>query len=157
MTRVDARGAPVSVGERELRILSGRLAAERAVVAAYLFGSQARGAPGPLSDIDLAVWAHPELDRRERWSLHEGLTGKAADALGTDAVQVVILNDAPPLLAHRVLREGRRLADADPTLRVRLETSAIVRYLDTLALREEIGRGLARRLAEGAYGRPRGD
>jgi hypothetical protein len=38
---------------------------------------------------------------------------------------------------------------------VRLETEAIIRYLDTIPLREELGRGLERRLAEGTFGRPR--
>ncbi len=39
--------------------------------------------------------------------------------LGSNAVDVVILNDAPPLLCHRVLRDGVRLlherfGDSDP-------------------------------------------
>ena len=38
------------------------------VAAAYLFGSQARGRPGPLSDVDLAVWASPDLDARQRFA-----------------------------------------------------------------------------------------
>lgn len=65
------------------------------------------------------------------------------------------MNDAPPLLAHRVLRDGSVLADSDPFQRVRFETNAIIRYLDTIPLREEMGRGLRRRLAEGTFGRPR--
>jgi hypothetical protein len=70
-------------------------------------------------------------------------------------VHLIVLNDAPPLLAHRVMRERQLLVDRDPRLRVRLEAEAMLRYLDTIWLREEIGRGLARRIEQGTYGRPR--
>ena len=42
MTRIDP-GPPIVVGERERDALAERFAAEEDVVAAYLFGSQARG------------------------------------------------------------------------------------------------------------------
>jgi hypothetical protein len=54
-----------------------------------------------------------------------------------------------------VIRDGEVLAERSAVTRVRLETEAIIRYLDTIPLREELGRGLERRLADGTYGRPR--
>jgi hypothetical protein len=51
-----------------------------------------------------------------------------------------------------VIRDGELL---DALTRVRLESDAIIRYLDTIPLREEFGRGLERRLAEGTFARPR--
>jgi hypothetical protein len=68
----------------------------------------------------------------------------------------VVLNSAPPLLAQRVIRDGELLAERNAPTRIRLETDAVIRYLDTIPLREELGRGLERRLAEGTFGRPRG-
>ena len=154
MTRIDP-GPPIVVGEREREALAECFAAEEDVVAAYLFGSQARGQAGPLSDVDLAVWLDPSLDRDRRSKRQLDLTGLGTSTLRTNEVQVIVLNDAPPLLTHRVLRDGIVLADSDPFQRVRLETGAIIRYLDTIPLREEMGRGLRRRLAEGTFGRPR--
>ena len=84
------------------------------------------------------------------------MSAQAALLLGTDEVELVVLNGAPPLLAQRVIRDGEVLAERSALARVRLETEAIIRYLDTIPLREELGRGLERRLAEGTFGRPRG-
>ncbi|RLC56366.1 MAG: hypothetical protein DRI80_16390, partial [Chloroflexota bacterium] len=42
------------------------LLARHGVVLAYLFGSQAEGTAGPLSDVDIAVLLGPEVPR-ERW------------------------------------------------------------------------------------------
>jgi uncharacterized protein len=124
------------------------------VVAAYLFGSQARGDAGPLADVDLAVWLD---DQPEPCALSRqlALSAEAGSLLGTDDVELVVLNGAPPLLAQRVIRDGESLAERSALTRVRLENEAIIRYLDAIPLREELGCGLERRLAEGAFGRPR--
>lgn len=89
------------------------------VVAAMLIGSQARGNPGPLSDVDIAVWHDPELDSRDRFDLQVDLAGNAARVLGTDEIDLVLLNHAPPLMRHRAIREGKRLVERDPDERVR--------------------------------------
>jgi len=123
------------------------------VVAAMLIGSQARGTAGPLSDVDVAVWHDPGLDPSERLRLQLDLATRAARALGTDEVDVVLLNRATPLLRHRAIRDARRLVERDRAERVRLETRAILDYLDTAQLRAELGRGLRRRMSEGRFGR----
>jgi hypothetical protein len=123
------------------------------VVAAMLIGSQARGTVGPLSDVDIAVWHEPGLDSRERLNLQLGLARDAGRVLGTDEIDVVMLNHAPPLIRHRAIRDGRRLVERDHDERVRLETRAILDYLDTAPLRTELGRGVRRRMEEGRFGR----
>jgi uncharacterized protein len=126
---------------------------QEGVVAAMLIGSQARGNPGPMSDVDIAVWYDPELDSRDRFDLQLDLVGDAARALGTDEIDLVLLNHAPPLMRHRAIREGKRLVERERDERVRLETRAILDYLDTAPLRAELGRGVRRRLKEGRFGR----
>jgi predicted nucleotidyltransferase len=123
------------------------------VVAAMLIGSQARGTAGPLSDVDIAVWHDPDLDSRARFDLQLDLAGDASRALHTDEVDVVLLNHAPPLMRHRAIRDGKRLVERDHCERVRLETRAILDYLDTAPLRAELGRGVRRRMKEGRFGR----
>ena len=123
------------------------------VVAAMLIGSQARGNPGPLSDVDIAVWHDPGLDSRGSFDLQLSLAGDAGSALGTDEIDVVMLNHAPPLMRHRAIRDGKRLVERDHDERVRLETRAILDYLDTAPLRAELGRGVRRRIREGRFGR----
>ena len=123
------------------------------VAAAYVFGSQARGNPGPLSDVDLGVWAAPGLTGRERFELRLKLAASAQQALGGAAVDLVVLDDASPLLRHRAWRDGELLLDRDPRTRVRDEARALVEFLDTKPLREQTAAGVSNRLAEGRFGR----
>ncbi len=131
----------------------GRAFDREGVVTAMLIGSQARGNPGPLSDVDIAVWHDPDLDSRGRFDLQLSLAGDAGRALGTDEIDIVMLNHAPPLMRHRAIRDGKRLIERDHDERVRLETRAILDYLDTAPLRAELGRGVRRRIREGRFGR----
>lgn len=152
MTKVDERAHVPKLDEAALRRLAEALARE-SVVAGYLIGSQARDTAGPLSDVDLAVWLDPDLPRERRYDERLGLMGAAARAVGTGEVDVVPLNDAPPLLRQRAIRDGRLLVDRDPRQRVRFETAALVEYLDTAPLRQALAAGLRRRFAEGTFGR----
>lgn len=113
--------------------LNAKLAAilwDRKVVFAYLFGSQAKGKVGPLSDIDIAVCVDESVARDERFDLRLEVLGKLTDLFKTDNIDLVVLNDAPPLLAHRVLREGVLLFSKDDRVRLEFETKAVLKYLD---------------------------
>jgi len=153
VTRIDERGPPVVVDDAARARLAAALERD-GVVAAMLFGSQALDSAGPLSDVDIAVWADPGLDRAERFDLRLELIGAATVALRTEEVDLVVLNDAPPLLRHRALRDSVRLVNRDPRCRIRLETRAILDYLDTKPLREVLGAAALSRLSEGRFGRP---
>lgn len=73
---------------------------------AYLFGGAAAGRLRPLSDVDVAVY----LD--EAVAAIEGrleAVGVATANLGTDEVDLVVLNTAPTTLVGRILgQEVRR-------------------------------------------------
>jgi predicted nucleotidyltransferase len=100
------------------------------VVFAYLFGSQARGETGLLSDVDIAIYLSEAVAREQRFDLRLTVLGELSDLLKTDAVDVVVLNDAPPLLTHRILKEGLLLFCADERVRLEFETHAVLKYLD---------------------------
>lgn len=125
----------------------------RGVVAASLIGSQATGRAGPLSDVDVGVWTEPNLSRDQQHELSLRLLNAACDALGTSEVDLVVLNHAPPLLRHRAMRDGVRVIERDHSERVRLETRALLDYLDTAPLRATIARNMQRRIEEGRFGR----
>ena len=88
------------------------------VVAAYLFGSTARGEPTPLSDVDIAVYLN-EPSREARVAAYLGLRRRLAEALANGPVDLVLLNDAPPALAGRIIA-GDLLYAADERERIRL-------------------------------------
>jgi predicted nucleotidyltransferase len=152
VTKIDesAKVPPVDAGARE-RL--GEALDLGGVVAAMLIGSQARGNPGPLSDIDIAYWHDPALDRDERWDLRLALVGAAEETLKTSEVDLVPLNESPPLVQQRAIRDAVTLVERDRDERVRLETRAIINYFDTQPLRDALRRGLKRRIKEGRFGR----
>lgn len=154
MTKVDEKAFVPEIDDDARRRLSEALDKE-GVVAAMLIGSQARGEAGPLSDVDVAVWHEPELDRDQRWDLQVALIGAACEALKTNEVDLAILNEAPPLFQHRAIRDAVRLVERDHDQRVRFETRAILDYLDTKPLRYELKQGVKHRIEEGRFGRSR--
>lgn len=153
VTKIDERAFVPAVGAAEIAKLVAVL--DRAgVVAASLFGSQADGRAGPLSDIDVAVWLEPGLGTQARFHLGLALSAAAARALATDEVDLVVLNDVPPLLAHRVMSRRMMILERDRVGRVRLETQALLQYLDTAPLRKLADQTLRRRFETGSFGRP---
>jgi predicted nucleotidyltransferase len=98
---------------------------------AYLFGSVGRGDARPSSDLDLGVVFSSVPAPRELDRLASDLAAAAARR-----VDLVVLNQAPPLLTHEAIREGRLIVCRDEDERVRFQTRATARYLDTRYLRQ---------------------
>ena len=84
------------------------------VASAYLFGSQAEGRAHRESDVDVGVLLHFERypTAQARFEARLLLHADLGAALQCD-VDVVILNDAPPLLARHIVVHGRRVFCAD--------------------------------------------
>src|SRR4051812_3694383 len=76
----------------------------RGALAAYLFGSFARGTARPDSDVDVAVLypaAPPSTLDAPQFDLEADLEGMLRRP-----AQVIVLNTAPVDLVHRVLQDG---------------------------------------------------
>lgn len=98
------------------------------IVAAYLFGSVARGTAAAQSDVDVAVlYAAPPPATLEGLPLD--LEARIEKLVGRPA-QVVVLNTAPAGLVHRVLRDGVLLVDRDRSARIRFEVQARNAFFD---------------------------
>jgi predicted nucleotidyltransferase len=124
-------------GELEQRL---RRALERRpeVLEAYLFGSQASGRAQPHSDIDVAVYLDESRCAPGPFGYVADLATDLISALGRNDVEVAVLNHAPPLLYHRVLRDGRRLMARDLRATTAREGYAVSRYCDWVPQLEKI-------------------
>lgn len=91
----------------------------------YLFGGLLRERPSPLSDVDIAVYVK-DLRRLDYLELFREIT----NALGTDEVDLVILNDASLSLAGRILQNRKVLIDKKPFLRHKYESLTLRKYFD---------------------------
>ena len=88
------------------------------MVSVYLFGSHAAGRAHRQSDVDVGICVDRRVlpTRAARFDLRVRLTSQLIHVLRCNAVDVVVLNDAPPLFARHVLRHGLRLCCAAPDL-----------------------------------------
>ena len=127
------------------RTIAGVIKRYESVLLAYLFGSAARGANGPMSDIDIAVLTARDAPDR-------GIPGLLQDdlcrSLKTDRIDLILLDEAPPPLAYRVVRDGQCILCRDRKLRESFETRAVMRYLDFKPLRDQAFRRSRRAILE---------
>jgi hypothetical protein len=118
--------------QSQIDVIKGVLVSSAEVKFAYVFGSCARGDTGPLSDIDMAVF----LDSRvEPFDFRLRLMETLSRALGTERFDLVILNDASPVLRYEAMREGRVIKESKSS-RVEFETRTLAEYLDTAHMRD---------------------
>ena len=89
---------------------------ELGVSSVYLFGSHAEGRAHRESDVDVAVlldW-NRYLTSGERFDARVLLGSELISVLNTNDVDLVILNDLPPLFGRRIIYEGKRVFVGDP-------------------------------------------
>ncbi len=136
--------SPEAVGQA----VAGALDERVEVLDAYVFGSVGRGAAGAHSDVDVAVYLDaPTPD------LVGSILADLMQALGRNDVDLVILNRAPPVLYHRVLRDGLRVLTRDPLATTGREGYALSRYCDYVPQLRKIAAATAKRREDGSFGR----
>ena len=136
------RSLPADIRER-LETLGEPLARHSSVVFAYLFGGAATGRLTPLSDVDVAVYLAETADPvAKRFEVIDAVSAH----LGTDEIDVLVLNTAPTALVGRVLGTRRVILDRDPFRRHRFESKALREFFDFRLFEHRL---LARRARDG--------
>ncbi|KJS18688.1 MAG: DNA polymerase beta [Clostridiaceae bacterium BRH_c20a] len=96
------------------------------IVFAYLFGSYIKGSLGPDSDIDIAIYIDsPNLKIEKYLEIKNGLT----DICERD-VDLVILNEAQPLIKYKVYQDGVILFSRSPKLLSNFQVRTLFEYED---------------------------
>ncbi|WP_322798081.1 type VII toxin-antitoxin system MntA family adenylyltransferase antitoxin [Thermoflexus sp.] len=117
---------------------------------ALVFGSLARGAEQPWSDVDIGIYpaASPSLLELGEWTASlELILGRDVDLIPLD-----VALERNPALAYRAVAEGLLLFCRDPQKWVAFKTRAILRYLDTAFLRAMLERAFRERVGAGSSG-----
>lgn len=139
---IQKRPLPPGIQER-LSTLGQALERCPQVVFAYLFGGAGTGDIKPLSDVDVAVYLVEGVDPAE--GRLEAI-GVVTEHLGTDEVDLIVLNTAPTALTGRILQTRRVILDREPFRRHRFESQALREFLDFRIFEHRI---LALRYARG--------
>ena len=117
------------------RAVTSYLKTKPDVLAAYIYGSVVTGRARPDSDVDIAVLVSEKVMRRDPFRYRIELMTDLMDVLKRDDVDLILLNQAPPLLAHRVLKNGKLIIERSPSARAAFQVSTVNRYLDTQPMR----------------------
>ena len=101
--------------ERIVSGLASYFAGEPGVQAAWLFGSHAERRSHRESDVDVAMLLKHGCfpDARARFEARVAMTADLIAVLHRNEVDLVVLNDAPPLFARRIALDGRLVHCAD--------------------------------------------
>lgn len=151
LDRADGTRPGSSLGaERQSRV-AAYLDDQPDITFALLFGSHGRGTPHADSDIDIAVMLAPEsaTTPRERVMRRAALAADLAGILGTDDVDVAIVEDAPLPLRFRIFRDGVLLSCRDRRAFVATKARTLSEYFDFAPSEAMYNRIILRRAAEG--------
>lgn len=122
------------------------------VLLAYLYGSQATGTAGALSDVDIAVLFTRGIDPNERFHRLLQLMSDLALVFGRDDVNALDLDEGSPLLNNNVRVSGRLIYCADERERAAFALRALQQFEDTELIRREQNRYLREKITQGLYG-----
>lgn len=97
---------------------------------AYLFGSTAEGTEGLLSDIDIGVYLSGKLTKEKRIEKRLELIGELATLLKTNDLNLVVMNDAAPVINFEIIKPNVPLFIRNKDLKLDVEQLIMSRYLD---------------------------
>ena len=137
---ISGDGAPVT---ERLGLTLGQLPEVRL---AFLFGSRVRRRHREDSDFDVGILLDDDAACADRGRVIRRLAGRLGREVSSALIDLVILNDAPVLLRHRVVRDGVLLFESAPEERVRFAIKTIREYQAGQIRRERFTRRRSRRL-----------
>lgn len=124
------------------------------IIAAFVFGSLARGTEGTLSDVDIAVLLDEAVQTEESgFSYAADLAADLIKALHRNDVDVVLLNTSPPLLKDQVLRSGRILFCRSAIRLSEFRLKAFNEFQDWLPFLSVQQQYISKRLETGEFGK----
>lgn len=100
------------------------------VSAVYIFGSQATGKAGAHSDIDIGILLDERLPEKKYFDAKIELIQTLSDFFKRDDIDIVIMNNAPIVLAMNIISEGKVIFAKDKAFRVAFECHIMRQYYD---------------------------
>jgi predicted nucleotidyltransferase len=135
----EGRKLPALVTDR-IPFIIEEASKDSTVVALISFGSLAKGALKPLSDLDFAVLVSNNLDPTERFEKHLNLIGLFNQVFKTDEIDLVLLNDVPIGFSFNIIFSGRLLYCRNRTELNDFMEKTVKFYLDFKFFRDEFDR-----------------
>ena len=100
---------------------------EKEILALYLFGSHSEGLAHIRSDVDLALLLASEVDEGCFFEYRLRYLAELKRFFVRE-LDLIILNQVPPLLQFQVLKKGQLIFDREPDARAELEMTMLNHY-----------------------------
>src|SRR5690349_21693859 len=143
--QASSRRLLMNLFEKQSRL--NQLFTQSPVNAAYLAGTLSnRASFGHLTDIDIAILLMDQIKSDQFLDYQLYFFSELAKRLGSDSIDVVILNQASLLLKLQVIKYGQILFSRNEKQRVSFETKAVMDYLDFKKFDDIQNQALSRRL-----------
>lgn len=113
----------------------------------YLFGSQATGKTGPLSDYDIGILLGENVKTTKYFNLKLELMTLFKRFYKTNKIDLVILNNCPIILAMNVIKEGKIIGETDREYRIAFEAHVMNKYFDRLYYEQRYSKELLKQLS----------
>lgn len=138
--------------------LKGYFEERKGILFAYLFGSSLQNlstngqdVKSP-ADIDIAVFFAENQLKEGSLKTQTEIVADLTSLLGRSDIDVVVLNDAPPLLKHEVIKNGKVLFEKKPDIRWDFEVNSELKFYDFAPIRRLFWESLVKRVKEGRLG-----
>ncbi|MDD3245566.1 MAG: nucleotidyltransferase domain-containing protein [Methanosarcina sp.] len=118
---------------------------------AYLFGSHAKGKQGPLSDIDIGVYLSGNLSKKERFEKRLELIASLCTLLQTNKVDLVVMNDASPVLNFEIIEPNCLVFEKDHSIKLKVEPYIMSGYCDRKYHEDFLNREFVKRFKEKGF------
>jgi len=102
----------------------------KSVLVAYLYGSEATGRAGVLSDIDIGILVKEDINKEDYIRFEIEMASSINKDLPGKVIDVRIINNAPLDFRYRVIKEGKLIFERIIKDRVDFEVSTIRNYLE---------------------------
>jgi hypothetical protein len=134
--------------EQLIPLLEKFFQAHNCVDLAYLFGSTAKGKSGALSDIDIGVYLSDGLTKEQRNQKRLELIAKLTTTLKNNRIDLLIINDTPPVLNFEIIKPNVLVLVRDHDLKLDVEQRIMSRYLDRKHHEDFLNRTLMKKIME---------
>jgi predicted nucleotidyltransferase len=94
----------------------------------------------PLSDIDIAILFDEKISSAEAEDMENEIYAKLTEVLGTDEVDLIVLNKAPISVRFGVLKDKEFIYFSDKRKVVDFQCDVISEYLDFKPIRDEMNK-----------------
>lgn len=134
--------------EQLIPLLGKFFQAHDCVELAYLFGSAAKGKAGALSDIDIGVYLSAGMTKAQRDQKRLELIAKLTTTLKNDRIDLLIINDTPPVLNFEIIKPNVLVLARDHDLKLDVEQRIMSRYLDRKYHEDFLNKTLLKKIME---------